>query len=239
MLRIPKNFRKECENYTLAEKYRAFSDMYDMLYNRNHCMNEDRKLLLKYRSIKGHCKEVLYEKVIKELGKTNISDFDIIFTDWVYTNEENCYKDTSNIRTLCSGNRNLLDENDLLPYRIRYDSIEENVLDNATNQILIGSAASNGLHNHDDPYIDNLRSSNIAPYGNQQVNITQPNPTTQNYGDEIVPYEFNFTRQRFTSPEEVLNHVIGSNQQNVNPIYQQPCYIDQWGNIIYYNPQSY
>ena len=108
------------------------------------------------------------------------------------------------------------------------------------NIVPVGSVAFHGFNNNNDPYINNLRSSNQVPFGNQQVNVTQPDPSIQNNGDEIVPYQFNFAKQRFTSPEEVLNSVMGVNNQNQQvQMYQQPMYIDQWGNVVYYNPQQF
>lgn len=185
-------------------------------------------LILKTLSVltfsENQYKDIKIDLLMNDLNHSFISDFGILFLRYKMKGLSN-----SNFWM----NQSLLNLKDNKIIKEYYKPADENTY-------IIGSAAFNGFNNNDDPYVNNLRSSNQVPFGNQQVNVTQPDPSIQNNGDEIAPYQFNFAKQRFTSPEEVLNSVMGVNNQNQQvQMYQQPMYIDQWGNVVYYNPQQF
>lgn len=239
---VIRNLTEEEKMLPLPVQYQIFSQMF--------CNDSDNKnlkeSLLVARTIDGCSTEEDYYETINSLGKSKITDFDIMFTDWInYGSDKVDYDLDDQFKVLIKARPQSSRYTVYYPDNMNEDDVyelvrkEEKELEDKAIGFL-GSAAFHGFDNNGDPYVNNLRSSNQVPFGNQQVNVTQPDPSIQNNGDEIVPYQFNFAKQRFTSPEEVLNSVMGVNNQNQQvQMYQQPMYIDQWGNVVYYNPQQF
>lgn len=176
------------------------------------------------RLLKGLSEEDKYKDIlINRMHHKHISDFGIAFVDWIYKD----YKDVLN-ELYDSSNINLYDKSS--DYKEYYEESVVPIIidtDNNNNDRQIISVAAHNVPN--DPYLNALIHTNQVPLGARQIVRVQEDQN-QSDDDKPIPFHFNFTRTNFNSPEEVLNHAFGLNE---NIQMQEPMYYDQYGNPVY------